>query len=112
SGAGGHLTVVEQVPDGLDPQGRQLYDTEVLFAPATAATPWADARAEGALRAAARADVDRDGLEELAIVSWRAGAGSMELQIYDDQGAGFAAAAPVPIALGGLAPRAIALEGA
>ena len=110
SGFDSHLTLVEQVPDGLDGSGRQIYDTEVLFAPAAAGTPWADARADGSLRAAARADLDRDGLEELAVVYWDAGAGALQLQRYDDQGAGFAATAAVPIELSGAAPRAIAVE--
>lgn len=106
SGFESHLTLVEQVPDSLDDSGNQRYDTNVLFAPDTASTPWAEAA--GPLRAAARADIDRDGLEELAVVYWDAGTGSMRLQVYDDQGADFAALAP--IVLNGPEPREIVIE--
>ncbi len=85
SGFDSRLTLVEQVPDGLDPSGRQIYDTEVLFAPARADTPWAAAGVDGTLRAAARADLDRDGLEELAIVYWDAGAGALvQINVLED----------------------------
>lgn len=108
SGSEGQVTLIEQVPDSLDDSGNQIYDTNVLFTPAAASTPWVGAEAAGTLRAAARADIDRDGLEEMAIVYWDAGAGSLQLHLFDDQGADFAALAP--IALGGEEPRVLAIE--
>lgn len=105
-----HMALVEMVPDQLDPDGNQVYDDEILFAPAAASTPWAvSLGAEpAALRAAARADVDGDGLEELAIVFWERSSAAIYVQLYDDQVAGFAAAEPVFSSMG--QPRAIAIE--
>ncbi len=108
NGSDSQMTLVEHVPDTLDENGNQIYDIETLFAPEAASTPWAQSEASGALRAAARADIDRDGLEELAVVYKEAEAGFLQLQVYDDQTADFAALAP--IRLSDKAPNAIALE--
>ena len=110
SGAESHMAVVEMVPDQLDPDGNQVYDDEILFAPAAESTPWAASLGAepAALRAAARADVDGDGLEELAIVFWERSSAAMYVQLYDDQTAGFAAAEPVFSSMG--EPRALAIE--
>lgn len=62
------------------------YDTDVLFAPDPALTPWALSVGDdpSALRVATRGDVDRDGLEELLVVYRAPGQSSIELQIYED----------------------------
>ncbi len=88
SGFSSELTLLE-----LDRIGSGAsYDTDVLFAPDTALTPWALSVGESpaALRVAARGDIDGDGLEELAVVYRKPGQSTIELQIYEDQTGSFA----------------------
>ena len=83
SGFDSNLTLLE-----LDRLGSSAsYDTDVLFAPDPALTPWALSVGidPDALRVAARGDIDRDGLEELVVVSRLAGVSEIILQIYEDQ---------------------------
>ncbi|MCK4709818.1 MAG: VCBS repeat-containing protein, partial [Gammaproteobacteria bacterium] len=83
SGFDSNLTLLE-----LDRLGSSAsYDTDVLFAPDPALTPWALSVGidPDVLRVAARGDIDRDGLEELVVVSRLAGVSEIILQIYEDQ---------------------------
>jgi hypothetical protein len=63
------------------------YATDVLNAPVATLTPWAESVGDSpaALRAAARGDLDKDGLEELAVVYRAPGQSAIELKIYEDQ---------------------------
>lgn len=63
------------------------YTTDVLNAPDPATTPWASSIGDTptALRTAVRADIDRDGLEELVVVYRAPGRNVVELQVYEDQ---------------------------
>lgn len=95
SGFNSQLTLLE-----LDRIGSGAsYDTDVLFSPATALTPWAKSIGDNpaSIRSAARADIDKDGLEELAVVYRKAGQSSVNLQIYQDQTQGFAEAQSLPL---------------
>jgi len=90
SGFSSELTVLEldRIGNGVSAS----YDTDVLFAPDPALTPWALSVGESpaALRVAARGDFDLDGLEELAVVYRKTGQSTIELQIYEDQTKSFA----------------------
>ena len=63
------------------------YNTDVLLAPDQALTTWAVSSGDtpDALRAATRGDIDRDGLEEIAIVFQDQGKSATELKVYEDQ---------------------------
>ena len=95
SGFNSELTVLE-----LDRIGSSAtYDSDVLFAPDPALTPWALSVGDtpAALRVAARGDVDRDGLEELLVVYRAPGQSSIELQVYEDQTQSFAEAQKIVV---------------
>ena len=95
------MTLIEEVPDTLDQDRNQLYDTSILFKPEPADTPWALSAgdAPGALRTAARADFDGDGLEEFAAIYRLAGEDSVQLQMYDDKESGFALVQTLTVAM-------------
>jgi hypothetical protein len=100
-GSNSQMTLVEEVPNILDDNGKQLYDTSILFNPDPADTPWAVSvgDAPSALRTAARADFDdRDGLEEFAAVYQLDGETAVQVQVYDDKQAGFAAIQTLTVA--------------
>lgn len=63
------------------------YVTDVLFKPEATTTPWATSSGvtPTALRAAARGDFDRDGLEELFVVYRAPDDSNITLQIFEDQ---------------------------
>ncbi len=68
------------------------YETDVLFAPGSALTTWAVSSGDtpNALRSATRGDIDRDGLEEVAVAFRDQGKSVTELKIYEDQAQSFA----------------------
>ncbi len=83
SGFNSNLTLLE-----LDRQGSSVsYSEDVLFAPDPALTQWALSVGvdPDSLRVAARGDIDRDGLEELIVVSRSPGVSEIVLQVYEDQ---------------------------
>ncbi|MDH5516348.1 MAG: VCBS repeat-containing protein [Gammaproteobacteria bacterium] len=70
-------------PDVLVPN----YNPNVLYSPDAALTPWATSSGSNpaAQRSATRADIDRDGLEELLVVYRSPDSSNIELQLYDDE---------------------------
>ena len=88
-----------------------IYTTDVLYAPdASTQTPWAASIGDSptALRAAVRADIDRDGLEELVVVYRAPGSNVVELQVYEDQEQTFSAGQTLVISTDAVSDLSIA----
>lgn len=105
------MALVSLAPEPLSEDGIQRFDQEVLLSREADAVPWASAQGEEPLarRAFARADIDGDGLEELAVVFWDQSSGELFAQTYEDSKAEFAAGAP--LSLGTSEVLALAIEG-
>lgn len=87
SGFDSDLTVFELDRNPLN----VTYETDVLFAPDSALTTWAVSSGDSpaALRSATRGDIDRDGLQEMAIAFRDQGNSVTELIVYEDQAQSF-----------------------
>ncbi|ACY17513.1 hypothetical protein [Haliangium ochraceum] len=111
SSAESDMTLLELHPEPLGEDGVQRFDEELLLVTAAEEAPWATARGEEpeALRTAARADIDGDGLDELVVVFWERSSRELFARSYDDAEGLFAVAEPV--SLGKAEPLALVAEG-
>ncbi len=105
-----NVALYELAPDQLSEEGNQIYDQELLFAMAADDMPWAEQRgdARDSLRAATRADLNRDGLDELVIGFWDRDSETLSLQVYDDQEDDFAAHEELSLGQGEVSNLALA----